>query len=120
MVTGMARRDERVALPDDGAEALPHSLHTHSNLIMIRKRKRPPTTATRKASPATFGRGTGYVHPDAPELFVFGKRVTEMQVVAQLRDLGGTALADYQSGRTSVESVYRATAAWLRQLAEIK
>ena len=55
---------------------------------------------------------------DAPEIYVYGRLVTENDVRSNLRDLGDAALADYECGRMSREEAYRSTAAWLRNLME--
>lgn len=58
--------------------------------------------------------------PYAPKVYVYGKRVTERHVRAQLKDLGGDALRDYDTGRLSREEAYEMTAIWLRQLMEMR
>ncbi len=55
-----------------------------------------------------------------PVIYVYGKRIREHHVIAQLKDLGGSALADYASGKLPVEEAYRMTAVWLRQSMEMR
>lgn len=68
----------------------------------------------------TFGRGTGTKRPGAPTIRVFGRLVTERDVLNQLRDLGDQAVRDYETGRLSIDEAYGMTAAWLRQMREIQ
>jgi hypothetical protein len=78
----------------------------------------PNNNPSSKPTDPTWGRST--TDPNAPEVYVLGHRVTEDEVIEQLRDQGDQALADYKSGRLSREEAYRQTANWLRQLWEMQ
>lgn len=68
----------------------------------------------------TFGRNTAPKRPGAPTIYVYNRRVTERDVLNQLRDLGDQAVRDYETGRLSIDEAYRMTAAWLRQMREMQ
>jgi hypothetical protein len=73
------------------------------------KPKRPNTAA----DGGTWGRSTAD-DPAAPELYIYGVRVREADVIESLKDLGDQALADYRSGKLSRQEAYRAAAQWVR------
>jgi hypothetical protein len=66
-----------------------------------------------------WGRDTVAADPRAPQVYIYGRRVTERDVIAQLEDLGGDALADYRTGKLPRDEAYRMTAAFIRQLWEM-
>ena len=69
----------------------------------------------RPSSPAS--RPDSDAEPE-PVLYAYGKRITESDVTACLRDSGD--IEAYQAGRISKERAYEMTRRWLRQLMEMR
>src|SRR4051794_38086900 len=55
-----------------------------------------------------------------PEVYAYGRRVTEHDVRECLRGLGDDALRDFETGRLPKEQACAMTRTWLRQQAEMK
>jgi hypothetical protein len=58
--------------------------------------------------------------PDGePEVYAYGRRVTEHDVRECLRGLGDDALRDFETGRLAKAEAWEMARAWLRQIAEM-
>ena len=80
----------------------------------------PTDDKTPQRTGGAWGREIAADDPGAPRVYVYRRRVTEGDVIEQLKDLGGDALADYRSGKLPRDEAYRMTAAFIRQLWEMR